>query len=634
MSWGCKVSNTHDIGPVNEAIDIQTNNRIADAKKHNRGQRAEEIALAEADKAKSELRKMTISYDTANPTDPATVRRPENSFHIVRMRAHLGGMVEPQQVEIPRKEATLMEMVGERPDECDNSHITALMSKVTIIGDGNTGVDTEYFIDRKLVNCLQDNGQRYGNWEFLVYVVPGTECDKELAADQVAKASVTIRSYHFFLIDARPLISAIQTVEPTPGEIEAGERLFGSDSYVLDTATAMIVSLLEIVCLDRMPILLEAIRFQILAAATDGARAHTLVIGPPGVGKSLIHKVAKMVQPTFKYALPTKVTEAGLIGDGHSNAKQRRPGLLPQAHTGAFSVEDFNQANQVKNQRLCSTFTHVMAEGVVSDASAAKVEYEAQVSIVMDANRKSDVRRTYSGKDGLDRFVEDTGVPTNILSRSTYIAEIPRDTKTQVQVSVEIIKNRDALNATEKAVLKEKIRQLQVYLALMRERHQIVHVPDEVRERIEECLLAACNTTESRFEKHSEFADFMARLSKQMLMLVEAHARMQNRSTAVVGDVEAIFPFIWRKLDWLKSTLFGGQAETQVVDANAKARRMLIKSRMKQWKGATCTPKQVQVRVGLQSASLGTIHADLCELFGEPDGQGEFPVVTVDDGRA
>jgi hypothetical protein len=183
-------------------------------------------------------------------------------------------------------------------------------------------------------------------------------------------------------------------------------------------------------------------------------------------------------------------------------------------------------------------------------------------------------------------------------------------------------------------VLKEQIRQLQVYLALMRERHQIVHVPTEVLKQIEECLIAACNTTEGRFDRHGEFADFMARLSKQMLMLVEAHARMQNRNVAVAADVEAIFPFIWRKLDWLKSTLFGGQAETQVVEANTMARRMLIKLRMKQWKGSTCTPKQVQVRVGLQSASLATIHADLCALFGEPDGQGEFQVVTVETGRA
>jgi hypothetical protein len=609
------------------AIDLQTNARLAEAKKHNLGQRAQEIALLEADNAKRQLRSAQISYEAAVPSDVATARRPENAFKLVRIRGTLGKMEEPHQVDIPRAESTLVDLMGELSSESDHPAVKALMSRITITGEGTATIETQAFIDRKLVTCLQDHGQRFANWEFLLLVVPGTEFGSAPAGTGMT-SSATISSYHFYLVDARPLISAIQMVGPTPGEIEAGLRRYATDPHVLDSVTAAVVRFLEIKCLDRLPLLHEAIRFQVLAAATEGLRAHTLLIGPPSVGKSKVHKAAKLVQPVFRFALPTKVTEAGLIGDGHSNAKQRRPGLIPQCHTGLFSVEDFNQANSLKNQRFCAVFTHTMAEGRVSDASAARVEYHAEVSILLDANRKSDVRKVGTDKEGFERVVADIGVPMNVLSRMTYIAEIPRDPKTQLVVTSAMIAQTSSLPSVERQVLEEQLRQFQVYAALMRERHARVEISADVRRQIEKYVLAACNTTESHFERHSEFADFMTRLGQQALMLVQAHARLHNRGEAVLADVDAIFPFLWRKLDWVKTTLFGGQAETAVVDANAMARRTLIRLRLKKWPEPTCTPQQIQRQLGLQSASLATIADDLRSLLGDPDGTDVFCVTT------
>ena len=621
-------SNEDAIRALINAIDQATNLRLAEIQKRNLGARASEIAHQEADEAKRALRTATISFDSAIPATVSTIRRPENAFKLARVRGSLAGMDTPVHVESPRNaDATLTDLIGERSDETSASVITSLMSRISISGDGDDEIETNRFIDRKLINTFQEDGHRYATWEFLIYVVLSTSASQESESQETNRPSRTYRTYEFFLVDARPLRTAIQVVAPSPGEIAAAEALYGSDPSVIDTIMGFLVSLLEVVHLDRLPILAEAMRFQITASATNGRRGHGLLIGPPAVGKSTIHKVAEYLQPVFKFALPTKVTEAGLIGDGYSSKNHRRPGLIPMAHTGAFSVQDFNQANGTKNQRFCAVFTNTMADGKISDASAAKVEYEASVSIILDANRKSEVRRTSTNKHGFDRLVEDIGIPMNILSRMTHIAEIPRDPQTQLLVASEIMRRKDSLPLVEKKVLEERLRLARVYLALMRDRHKYVIIDPEVREYLANQVLSACETTVDRFNQHPEFADFMTRLGQQALDLVQANARLHNRGEAKIADVDAAFPFLWRKLDWIKTTLFGGQAETQVVNANAKARRALIKMHVTKWHQRTCTAVEVRRRIGLNSASLSTIEDDLRSLIGEPDAQGGFTLM-------
>ena len=607
-----------------QAIDVGTNLRLAQIKKKNLGARAEEIALAESDNAKRVLRNTIISFDNAIPTTCEAARRPEHGHQLIRLRGTPGQMMEPYQVELPHdEEPSLTDLLGQRPNETDAPMIKALASKITVAGDSET-VTTEIFTDRQLVNRFQDYGAEFATWEFLLFTMTTSAANED---EPVAVEGGRSAKFTFYLVDARPLKSAIQVVAPTPGELEAAMKLYSNNPDVIGTAVQDLIDYLEMTDTDRLPILVEAIRVQVLAAATEGQRCHTTLIGPPGVGKSLVSKAAKLVQPVFKFALPTKATEAGLVGDGHSSKKTRRPGLIPLAHTGCFSVEDFNQANSVKNQRFISVFTHTMAEGRISDASAAKVEYVAEVSILLDANRKSDVRRTGSTKEGFDRAVADLGIPMNVLSRMTYIAEIPRDAATQLSVAASIIVNKGLLTTVERNVLRERIGLLRVYLAAMRERHQVVEIPPEVRARVQELVMAVVNTTQNRFEQHPEFADFLTRLGGQALMLIQAHARCHNRNEAASSDVDAVFPLLWRKIDWVKTTLFGGQAEAAVVNANAKARRHLIRLRLKMLGMPMCTAAEVKRRIGLHSASLATINEDLRSLLGDPDEAGVFPVV-------
>ncbi len=54
----------------------------------------------------------------------------------------------------------------------------------------------------------------------------------------------------------------------------------------------------------------------------------------------------------------------------------------------------------------------------------------------------------------------------------------------------------------------------------------------------------------------------MPALAEQVLTLTEAHARLHFRGHAINADVDAVMQFLWRKLDFLRSIMFGGQPTT------------------------------------------------------------------------
>ena len=139
-----------------------------------------------------------------------------------------------------------------------------------------------------------------------------------------------------------------------------------------------------------------------------------------------------------------------------------------------------------------------MQEGRIVDATASRWKYETQVSIILDANRKSDVRRLPTGKKGLDCLVEDIGIPTNILSRMTYIAEIPRDVVAQLYVSDRMMRSTNVLDETEKLRLEQEIRYLKVYCALVRDEFRTVTISEELRNYIADRVNEVTSITKRR----------------------------------------------------------------------------------------------------------------------------------------
>ena len=76
-------------------------------------------------------------------------------------------------------------------------------------------------------------------------------------------------------------------------------------------------------------------------------RIHTLVIGPPGQGKSFLSEIAAILNPVSRQVttLGAKVTAAGLVANVSTRAGRKisQPGLLPLASGGVLTFQDFHQ---------------------------------------------------------------------------------------------------------------------------------------------------------------------------------------------------------------------------------------------------------------------------------------------------
>ena len=624
---------------VLDAIDQSASATIKLARKRFLTKGAEETIQADADEAKRRVRAMILDYASAKPATLETLCRPEHDKQLVRVRCSISEMKRPVQIEKPRDvEATATDLLGTKAADYDQDKIVTLESELTLDGDNCAPFKTENFYDRQLIESLQVSMQRYAAFEMLLFVVAGavvTDANQTEGADGGSSTGqVLSKGYHAFVVDARPLCTALQIVAPTPGEQEEARRRYGQQGDLVTLGASLVTRRLEIQEEDSLPILLESIRFEVLNSATEGKRGHSLLLGPPGVGKSNVAKVGQMFQPVYRWAQPTKITEAGLIGSGTTVSRRRKPGLLPLAHTGMLSIEDANQMNSVKNQRCMSSFTTVMQDGKVADASVSRTEYHAQVSIHLDANRKSDVRRTGGTKSGLDLLISDTGIPLNVLTRMTFMAEIPRDTATQMRVAFGMIEKKQCLTESQIKILDYEIRLLQVWMAMMRSAHPAIDFPSSVRAVIHDRVAAAFNTTVTRMENHPELGDFLTRLAEQAHMLVSAHARLHDRGTATIGDVDAIFPYLWRKLDFVRTVLFGSQIATADASAAAKGRRLIIEIAVKRRRAAMFTVEDIRRWTGMTSATKGTMAEDLRVLYGDPNVEGMYRVAGVIDPAA
>lgn len=622
-----------------EAIDQSASATIKQARKRGFSKGAEEIIQTDADEAKRRIRDVILDYQSAKPATLETLFRPEHDKQLVRVRCSISDMQRPVQIEKLRNaEATATDLLGTKASDYDQNMIVTLESQLTLDGENCRTFATEKFYDRQLIESLQLNMQHYVAFEILLFVVAGAvvaDANQNDGTGENRLAGQMIRkSYHAFVVDARPLRTALQVVAPTPGEQEEARRRYTQQTDLVALGTRLITDRLEIQEEDDLPILSEAIRFEVLNAATDGRRGHSLLLGPPGVFKSAVAKVGQMVQPVYRWAQPTKITEAGLIGSGSTVARRRKPGLLPLSHTGMLSIEDANQMNSVKNQRCMSSFTTVMQDGKVADASASRTEYHAEVAIHLDANRQSDVRRNGGSKNGLELLIHDTGIPLNVLTRMTYMAEIPRDTATQMRVAMGMIENKHRLTDIEIKRLDLEIRLFQVWAAMMRHAHPTVDFPAIVRAAIQDRVAAAYNTTVTRMENHPELGDFLSRLAEQAHTLVSAHARLHDRGTATVDDVDAIFPYLWRKLDFMRTVLFGSQIASSDASAAAKGRRLIIEITVKRRGVATFTVEDIRRWTGMTSATKATTAEDLRILYGDPNADGQYKVSGVIDPAA
>jgi hypothetical protein len=600
------------------ALSTYTSQMVAEARRRHLDQYHVESILAQFETTKRLIRDIAIDWDRATSTTVGTFRTPALDGKAVRIKCAIRELFEPFLIEIrDDRKPDLISMLGSTPEDAGAGIVKMLQSHLTIAGERDETTTTLKFVDRQLIESIAQNMRTHALFEVLAVVVTSI-------VPSESESNATVKRFDLLPLDVRPITDAIRHVGPTPGELQAVDDRKSNEQHPLLSVVESLIRLLRIKSIDESPILREALEIQVLSAVSVERRIHTLLVGPPGVGKSLVTRAMHILQPISREIMATKVTEAGLIGIGSRNAKgyHAYAGIIPQADQGGIAIQDWHQANKVKNQRLCVVLTTAMQDGMVHDTSASRCSYQAQTAVLIDANRRSDVRRTGPRNvAAIDRLLHDINMPLNMVTRITYAAEIPREIDRQIQTLIEIIDGLPTSSIPLTEDEQREIRLLKVMMARLRERHPQVTIPSEVSDSLKDAIGKVVNVTRDRFEAHAEYGDFLIRLAEHAATLVQAHARLHNRGVATIADVHGVYPYLLRKMNFVRDNLFGATMSEADISAAQPGIRTLIQCRMPPGRH---TAAQVRRRLCLTSTIPAVIDGELRALYGPPDSDGYF----------
>ena len=314
------------ISAILRSIDNSSTIKLGYARQKNLGRAAEELIQQEADRAKAYIRQVGINFDDAIPCEPQTARSHHHVGKFIKVSGFQRELSEPGHFSKDDEEnLSTLDLLGRSAEDAASGRASGIYASFEIGGETNDTIKCETVYDSQLIHSLQKWSTEYAAMEFLLFVQLNTQRQDD---------GSTQSTFEFHLVDARPKRTALQFVSATPGEISYCREYMARKPDLLGYALDLLTKFLCIVGLDKLPIIRESILFMIICAVTEGERGHALVIGPPAVGKSLIHKAGELLQCVFKFAPPVKITEAGLIGSASSNKSIRRPGLVPMANQG------------------------------------------------------------------------------------------------------------------------------------------------------------------------------------------------------------------------------------------------------------------------------------------------------------
>lgn len=351
-------------------------------------------------------------------------------------------------------------------------------------------------------------------------------------------------------------------VRPEDGDRVAKKFLTMTRSGTLLSAIKKtIVDELGIKGLDTAEELSKCLNFMILQSFSHGKdkntstsmKLHSLVIGPPGVGKKLLTLTAKILNPITEEVASTagKITMAGLVGNVTQKGNRRisNPGYMARASSGVICIQDFHAVKQPIRGEIFALLSKVMEDGEAIDSTSVHQIHEAITSIHLDTNKYSQVNPTRK----LDPF-SDINVPISILSRFDFIIDIPSDRKERWQVASEIIKDTKVLESYGTPSLEsEWQRDLRRIVAYVRTYFRKAIISDDVRNYIQDKIDMLESENKVMFKDPNILDDIITRLVISVFKYVKAiaSARLRIPPTVLKEDVDLAFEFIQEKLAFL-----------------------------------------------------------------------------------
>ena len=466
-------------------------------------------------------------WDAAVPRAIAALCATRLLFEPARVRATVIQMSAPQHVLLPD----------------DEQSVDSLLMQVRVRDEHGDEIAAVDVTAECLVHKLRRLARGRKQLEFLGRVVP-------------VPKDVQGRTAELLLLieDVRRVESALQMLDATDAEIAAVERLLGDIAADGGTPLAYIVSQLQrhlgIVGLEHHGALRLAVEFAVLQAMSVGwignaaGRLHGLLVGSPATGKKLVHTIARVLNPRFQEAHPSKVTVAGVCGAARHarGGYQSDPGLLDLADQGVFSIQDFQSVAPGPRRQLFGAFSMLCEDGRVVDASAAQAERQASTALLIDLNRKSDLGMPSRG------FLDDIGVPLNLLSRIDLVHVFRADNGMQSDVATKLLDQlaRGGAGVGERLWEEPWVRELRLLVAYLRDRIQpdLNQAAEGLVDRFRD--LAAAN------ESSAILAAFYTRLSVSAIKFTMAICRAWARPIADEEVVAETYRFLAPKIQLLR----------------------------------------------------------------------------------
>lgn len=362
-----------------------------------------------------------------------------------------------------------------------------------------------------------------------------------------------------------------------------------------------------------------AIEFAVLQSISQGwedysYKLHSLLIGPPEVGKGFIPRVASILNPVFD-EVPSdspKLTSAGMVGHVIHQGKKRisSPGVFPLTSGGTVAIQDFHEVRGAKRRELFSIFSGMMEDGEVLDKTSANTVHQALVSLHLDANRYSQVYR-----DREFNSFEDIDIPMNILSRFDLIMEIPPDAERQREISKAMITAKKLGNRTKARKLEGWAKQLNMIIAFLRKQYSNIFLPEEVADYIRTKLDAAIEPYRGQGEFDTNYQTTQNRISFSVQKLVKAIACANMDVNVTKEHVDYAFKFINEKIRFIASIDAKEAEELAAPDINDRDERKELLAR--EFHGKEFTAKEARELLVSKmegEISVKTVGRDLKEL--------------------
>ena len=289
-------------------------------------------------------------------------------------------------------------------------------------------------------------------------------------------------------------------------------------------------------------------------AHNASGKLHTCIIGHPASGKKLLAHAALLLNCVGHEADAMRTKLAGLTGAivKRKETWEVDPGLLSTSNHGVLVIQDFDKC-KIRSDIL-PILGKVMEDGKCIVAGAAKAIFDAETSIHIDINRRSDLMLDSKQRRNV---VDDTTLPTYILSRFDFICELDKNPKRQSHKAYELLLGKtNQAGRSEIARFCDKRdldpeRFMKLLAGSILERFRRIDT-SPIRKYMARKFKEIEKANRSDMESLDDLSMFIMRLSKSVEKLVNALTRLQLRHKANRKAVDMAYQLLARKLEFLK----------------------------------------------------------------------------------